>query len=291
MKDKHTDIGYADLHVHTTYSDGMFTPLKVVETALEKGIGAIAVTDHDCVDGVAPTVNAAEGTDLVIIPGIELSAAAEDSEIHILGYFIDHKCPVFAKILGAMRDKRTVRIREMIKRLAEKDIHVDADKVFGAVTDGTIGRMHLARVMVDQNLAFNIREAFEKFIGDGKPFHVKHERLDYIEAIKIIRKAGGVPVLAHPGNMGKDEYIPKYVKAGLMGIEVYHSEHRLAAIKKYEQIAQEHGLIMTGGSDCHGYSKWGGKREGKVLMGKVTVGKDVVDALKTASQKIRERKA
>lgn len=291
MKKNIGEIGYADLHVHTTYSDGMFTPEKVVETALEKGIGAIAVTDHDCVDGVAPAVKAAHGTKLVVIPGIELSAAAEDVEIHILGYFIDHKCPVFAEILGSMRDKRTVRIREMITRLVDKGIHVDAEKVFGAVTEGTIGRMHLARVMVEQNIAFNIREAFEKFIGDGKPFHVKHERLDYVDAIKIVKKAGGVPVLAHPGNMGKDEYIPKYVKAGLMGIEVYHSEHRAAAIKKYENIAGEQGLIMTGGSDCHGYSKWGGKRKGKVLMGKVTVGEDVVSALRAASQKVREHKA
>lgn len=291
MTKKKTNDGYADLHVHTTFSDGMFTPEKVVETALQKGLKAIAITDHDCIDGVAPAMKAARGKDLEVIPGIELSAAADDSEIHILGYFVDHKCPLLAKTLSRMRENRAKRIREMIKRLADKGITVDADKVFAAVTEGTIGRMHLARAMVDQNIASTTKEVFDKYLGSGRPFNVRHERLDYAEAIGIIRKAGGVPVLAHPGNMGKDEYIQEYVKAGLMGIEVFHTEHRSAAIKKYGELAAEKGLIITGGSDCHGSSKLGGKRKGRILLGNVRVGKDVVEALRAASEEIRKKKA
>ena len=290
MTRKKTSEGYADLHVHTTFSDGMFTPEKVVETALQKGLKAIAITDHDCIDGIAPALKAARGKDLEVIPGIELSAAAGDSEIHILGYFLDHKCPLLIKTLSRMRENRTKRIREMIRRLADKGITVDADKVFAAVTEGTIGRMHLARAMVDQKIASTTKEVFDKYLGNGRPFNVRHDRLDYADAIGMIRKAGGVPVLAHPGNMGKDEYIQGYVKAGLMGIEVFHTEHRPAAVKRYGELAAEKRLIMTGGSDCHGVSRSGGKRKGKVLLGKVRVGKDAVEALRAAAGEIGEKK-
>ena len=290
MKNKEIHEGIADLHVHTTFSDGEFTPEDVVEKALEKGLGAIAITDHDCVDGVEPAIKAARGTGLEIVPGIEMSAAVKDIEIHVLGYYIDHKCPVLLKTLAGMRERRVVRIKEMIKRLDEKGIKIPEEKVFSAAAEGTIGRMHLARAMVSESVAATIREVFDKFIGDGRPFHVKHERLEYDDAIKIIRKAGGVPVLAHPGNMGKDEYIPLYVKAGLKGIEVYHSEHRAATTRKYAVIAEEHGLIMTGGSDCHGVSKWGGKKKGEALMGRVRVENDVLISLRAVSAEIRGHK-
>lgn len=288
MKSKDIHEGIADLHVHTTFSDGQFTPEKVVEKAIEKGLGAIAITDHDCVDGIEPAIKAARGTGLEVVPGIEISAAAEDVEIHILGYYIDHKCPALIKTLHGMRERRVARIKEMIKRLEEKGIKIPEGKVFSASAEGTIGRMHLARAMVSESVAATVREVFDKYIGDGRPFHVKHERLEYDEAIKIIRKAGGVPVLAHPGNMGKDEYIPLYVKAGLRGIEVYHSEHRAATARKYAVIAEDNGLIMTGGSDCHGVSKWGGKKSGHALMGKVRVDEGVLDALRQASREIRK---
>ncbi len=291
MTKKKTNDGYADLHVHTTFSDGMFTPEKVVETALAKGLKAIAITDHDCIDGIAPALKAARGKDLDVIPGVELSAAAGDSEIHILGYFLDYKCPVLVKKLSRMRENRTKRIMEMIKRLGDKGISIDTDKVFEAVTEGTIGRMHLARAMVDQKFAATTKEVFEKYLGNGKPCNVRHERLDYTDAISMIRKAGGVPVLAHPGNMGKDEFIQEYVKAGIMGIEVFHTEHRPSVVKKYGELASEKGLIMTGGSDCHGVSKRGGKRKGKLLLGNVRVGEDVVKALKAASEEIRKNKS
>lgn len=287
---KPAQTGLADLHVHTTFSDGQYTPEIVVQKALEKGLSAIAITDHDCVDGVGPAIKAARGTGLEIVPGIEISSGAKDTDIHILGYFIDHKCPLLLKKLSGMRERRVARMAEMLRRLEEKGIKIDEKKVFAAVSEGTVGRLHLARVMVDEGITVTTREAFDKYIGDGRPFHVKHERLEYDAAIHIIRKAGGVPVLAHPGNMGNDENIPMYKKAGLMGIEVYHTEHRSSTVKKYRVIAEENGLIMTGGSDCHGVSKWGGKKKGKPLLGNTCVDISVVEALRKASEGIRKNK-
>ncbi len=275
------DNGFVDLHVHTTYSDGTFTPEKVVEKAVEMGLKAIAVTDHDCVDGIGPTMEAARGTGLEVIPGVEISAAKDETEIHILGYFIGWQDPFLLEIFRKMRENRTERMKKMIHLLHRQGIDLDADRVFAVVSEGTAGRLHLARVMAEENITRDEQEAFDRYIGNGKPCHVAHKRLDYGKAIDIIKKAGGVPVLAHPGTMGKDEYIPFYVQAGLRGIEVYHSEHHTSTNDKYLAIARKYNLLVTGGSDCHGMKK------GRVLIGKVKVGYEVVENLRAEAEKIQ----
>ncbi|MFQ5952336.1 MAG: PHP domain-containing protein [Candidatus Omnitrophota bacterium] len=273
-----------DLHVHTIYSDGTFTPEEVVRKAVEMDLKAIAITDHDCIDGILPTLEAAEGTGLEIIPGIEISAAKGDIEIHILGYFIDWQSPPFTEFLRKMQANRIERMRRIIELLGEKGMKIDADKVLGSISTGAIGRLHLARVMYEEGLVDQVKDAFDLYIGDGKPCHVRHKRLDYDKAISLIREAGGVPVLAHPGTMGEDEFIPDYIKAGLRGIEVYHSDHETPANNKYLKIAEDNGLIVTGGSDCHGMKK------GRVLIGNIKIDYSVVEELREEAEKIRKSK-
>ncbi|MBD3380439.1 MAG: PHP domain-containing protein [Candidatus Omnitrophica bacterium] len=275
--------GEADLHVHTAFSDGVLLPEKVVEKALGLGLRAIAVTDHDCVDGIAPSVSAAEGTTLEIIPGVEISAAAGDREIHVLGYFIEPRDPGLLKTLQKMKHNRMVRMRGILANLKKRGVSVDEDKVFANSGEGTLGRMHLARVLKEEGVVRNTWEAFDKFLGDGRPCHIKHKRLDYRKCIELILGAGGVPVLAHPATMGSDEYIPAYISAGLRGIEAYHSKHRPSASRKYCRMCGELGLIATGGSDCHGVAGW----TGEIMLGKVTVPYGVVENLREEAVKVR----
>jgi len=280
IKDEEVD-GYADLHIHTTYSDGVLTPEQVVQAAVDRGLKAIGITDHDCVDAVAPCMAAAEGTGLEVVPGVEISTAKDETEIHVLGYFVDWLDGTLLGKLQRIRENRVERMRRIVELLNQNGVPISVEKVFEGSMDGTIGRLHLARVMMQENAVKNTKEAFDRYIGDGKPCYVGHRRLDYTDAISMIREAGGVPVLAHPGSMGKDEYIPAYVKAGIRGIEAVHSKHRPPLRDKYIALAEEHGLLVTGGSDCHGM-----KEKDGILIGKVKVGYGIVKALKEEAREI-----
>ncbi len=279
--EKCNNVGRADLHVHTTYSDGMLSPGEVVRGAAGSGLRAVAITDHDCVDGVGPGIDAGSKVGLEVIPGIEISAAKDEIEIHILGYFIDWQEPSLLKKLSRMRENRVERMNRMVCLLRGRGADLSEEDVIGTSPDGTVGRLHLARVMVEKNIVTGAREAFDRYIGDGKPCHVKHERLDYREAIDMIRRAGGVPVLAHPGTMGKDKYIPDYIDAGLRGIETFHTNHAAAASTRYLSLAGEHDLVTTGGSDCHG------TEINNILIGNVSVGYEAVRALYKEAENIR----
>lgn len=280
--EKDNATAYADLHVHTTYSDGMFSPEKVVRTAIGSGLRAIGVTDHDCIDGIEPCIEAARGTALEIIPGVEISAAKDEIEIHVLGYFIDWKDPSLLRKLQRIREDRVKRLKKMVALLCEHGAPVRMEKVFSKDMDGTVGRLHLARVMVEENVAKNTKEAFSRYIGDGKPCHVRHRRLEYTDAIDMIREAGGVPILAHPGSIARDEYLGSYVGAGLRGIEAFHTRHSPAASDRYLAMAEKYGLLVTGGSDCHGMIEKSG-----ILIGKVKVEYRLVVDLREEAEKIR----
>lgn len=271
-----------DLHVHTTYSDGIFTPERVVKEALDRGLKAISITDHDCVDGIQPGMDAARGTDLEIVPGVELSAARNEAEIHILGYFIDWKEPVLARALKEIRESRVRRMKEMIRLINTYGANLNEDKVLRSIPTGTIGRLHLARIMTDEKITKNVREAFDRYIGNGKPCYVNHKRLDYREAIEMIKKTGGVPVLAHPGIKGRDEYIHDYVQAGLRGLEVFYIKHGLLKQGKYLALAKKYNLLVSGGSDCHGAN---GREES--LIGRIKLDYKAVEQLKKEAEAIR----
>lgn len=269
---------FADLHIHTTCSDGILSPEDVVKRASNIGLKAIAITDHDCVEAVNRALKASKNTGLEIIPGVEISSSNGDKEIHILGYFVDWQNKALTDALGRIRKNRVIRMKKMITLLRQKGVNVREEDVIKSDNVTSIGRLNLARVMAKKKKVRNIKEAFDIYIGDNKPCYVKHKRLDYAKAIKIILKAGGVPVLAHPGTKGNESDIPVYVKAGLKGIEVFHSKHPVSVEKKYGKLADEYGLIKTGGSDCHGTPV---KR---ILMGTVTVDSDIVQRLRNEAK-------
>ena len=267
---------YADLHIHTNFSDSTFSPEEVAVCAGERGLSAIAICDHDSVDGIEPCRKAGSSLGVEVIPGIEFTVEKHDAEIHILGYFLGWKTEWFQKKLKEMRDFRIGRIHRMVEKLNAAGIDLSSEDVFALAGRGTVGRLHLAQAMLKTGKVKTFREAFGKYIGFSKPCYVSNMKFPPEEAIETILKVGGVPILAHPGIMNKDEYIPELIECGLKGIEVYHTDHNGSAVKRYEALAKEYGLLATGGSDCHGMGK------GKVLIGTVRVPYELVEKLKEA---------
>jgi len=277
-----TPAKYADLHVHTFYSDSTFSPEEVVSCAKEKGLVAIAICDHDTVDGIDPCMAIGREKGVEIIPGIEMSVEKMDAEIHLLGYFIDWKQDWLHKKLKDIQDSRVERIYIMIEKLNAMGVKVGAEEVFRiAVNKGSVGRLHVAKAMLNSGAIKNLREAFAKYIGFAKPCYVPYTKLSPKETVELILKAGGVPVIAHPDLIGDDKCISEFIEYGLRGLEVYHTDHKPHVSRRYEAMAKELGLIMTGGSDCHGMGK------GKVLLGTVRVPYELVDKLREEAGKIR----
>ena len=272
---------YADLHVHTFFSDSTFSPEEVVDTALEKGLSAVAVTDHDCVDGIAPAAAHAAPSGLEIVPGIELAVEKSGREVHILGYFIDWQAQWLRDTLARLQKSRVDRVYKIVELLKKQGIALDPETVFKIAGRGAVGRLHIAFALLKTKNIRYINEAFSKYIGFMKPCYVPHIKMSPEEAIGIIRRSGGVPVLAHPKTTKNDSLIPEFAAAGLRGIEAYHTDHGKAEEKKYKKIAEKNGLLITGGSDCHGIGK------GRVLIGTVMVDYGLVEKLKQESVKIR----
>jgi len=272
----------ADLHVHTNYSDSTFSPQEVVFHAKHRSLAAVAICDHDSIDGIQPSIDAGEKEGIEIIPGIELTVEKPDAEIHILGYFIGWKLDWFRDQLKKMQAGRVDRVYRIVEKLNKNGIDIRPEQVFALAGKGSVGRLHVAKVMLDMAQVATYNEAFSKYIGFRKPCYVPNIKFTPEEAIKFILSSGGVPVLAHPGLMGHDEYIKELVGYGLRGLEVYHTDHRPSVRKRYEEIAKELGLIMTGGSDCHGLGK------GRILIGNVRVPYEVVDRLRDESKAIQK---
>jgi predicted metal-dependent phosphoesterase TrpH len=245
--------GGVDLHTHTVASDGMLTPRELVAEAARRGVRVLAVTDHDSTDGLAEAIETARRyPPLTIVPGIEINCDVEGAEIHILGYYMDYETAWFQDFCRAQREERRARVRRTAERLAALGMPIDVERVFALVQEGSAGRPHVARVMIERGYVKSVREAFDKYLAAGKPAHVPRKKLTPEDAVRLLRKAGGVPVFAHPGLAGRDELIPSLVAAGLMGIECYYSEHSPAQRGAYLDLCREHGLIATGGSDFHG---------------------------------------
>ncbi|MDI6781291.1 MAG: PHP domain-containing protein [bacterium] len=264
----------ADLHIHTWFSDSTLSPKQVVTYAREMGLKAISICDHDIIDGAREAIEYASNS-IKIIPGVELSAVAMQHEIHILGYFMDMNDSCFNERLEAFRKTRISRIFEMIKKLAAIGIKIDSKQIFEVAGKGSVGRVHVATVLCKENIVSSVQEAFNLYLGYNKPCYIKKTRISPEEAIRIIREAGGVPVLAHPGVSMCDEIIPELVRLGIKGIEAYHPMHPLPLWKHYEKLAKKYRLLITGGSDCHGTAR------GQMMIGTVRVAMDAVEKLRT----------
>lgn len=271
----------ADLHVHTYLSDGTFSPKEVVERAKDIGLSCIAITDHDCVDGVELALEVGKKIGIEIIPGVELTVEEKNAEVHILGFFINYKDEPFLKLLKTIRQSRIERTYQMIEKLKKYNVLIDSKEVFKISGPGSVGRLHVAFVLEKHGYVSSVREAFRRYIGDKAPCYVKHFEISAKDAIAEIKRIGGVAVFAHPYVMGEDRFIPQFVKYGLNGIEAYHSDHPTSASKCYVELAKRYKLLITGGSDCHGLGK------GEILMGKVKVPYELVEELKRCAEKTR----
>lgn len=263
-----------DLHLHTFHSDGTFSAEEVVRCAKELGLAAISVTDHDIVSAV-PEAIAVAGSDLEVIPGVEMTAVFRDRELHILGYGVRIADPEFSAFLDRMQEYRLDRIRKMTGRARELGCTVTYDEVMAIAGPGSVGRPHLAEAMVKKGFVGSPKEAFDKYLKDDGPCFVKGATLTVAEAVKLIRAAGGVAVLAHPHRLVEDAWMPELIEAGIQGIEVYHSDHDAQTAEKYRRMAVAGNLLITGGSDCHGHRKQKGP-----LIGSVKVPYDLLDRLK-----------
>ena len=270
----------ADLHIHTTASDGTLTPEQTVQEAARIGLGALGIADHDTVDGIAPAIAASRDTNVIVVPAVEINTDYGKDEIHILGYYINHESKALNTHLEHFRFERAERGRLIVERLNEMGLNVSLDRVFQIAGKGSVGRPHIARAIVEAGYASSMNGAFGKYLIRGAPAYVPRHKLTPSQAIDIIREAGGVAVLAHPGNSKCDELIPELVKTGLQGIEVYHTDHSSAKARHYNEIARRYGLIATGGSDSHGPDNLK-----TVPIGHVTVDLAVICKLKELAQK------
>jgi len=246
---------FADLHLHTQFSDGTFTPEELVLRAQNVGLACIALTDHDTVEGCARAAAACANVKMEFISGAELTAEHEDTEVHILGYFLDTKNPVLLDRIGKFQAVRQNRINEMCAALNRLGIPLKAESVFALANCKSPGRPHVARALVKEKLIDNLDEAFEKYLKKGRPAWVPKTKMSALEGVELIHQAGGLAVMAHPGLNRTDDIIPGLVKAGLDGIECFHTKHSTVMAERYLEIAEKYDLLVTGGSDCHGFSK------------------------------------
>jgi predicted metal-dependent phosphoesterase TrpH len=240
-----------DLHAHSTASDGSCAPAAVVAAASTVGLSAIALTDHDTTAGLAEAAAAGTRLGIRVVPGVELSAVEGDLETHILGLHLAEPA-VMEEQLVAVREMRLGRAERIVARLNVLGIPVQLDAVLRHAAGGAVGRPHVARAMIDGGWATDFREAFDKYLGNGKAAYVAKERLSLEAAIELIHRAGGLAVLAHPGSQGARERLAALKVIGLDGVEVLHPSHDWEDARKLDVIATELDLVRSGGSDWHG---------------------------------------
>ena len=245
-----------DLHTHTTASDGTLPPRALVRAAARRGVGILAITDHDSTAGLADaSAEAATQPSMTIVPGLEINCDADGAEVHVLGYLLDHEAAWFQAFLREQRAERAARIHRIVARLAELGLPLDAAEVFAVAGEAAAGRPHVATAMIKRGYVRSVREAFDRYLKWGAPAYVSRRHLPPADAVRVIRKARGVPVLAHPGLAHRDDLLPSLVDAGLMGIETYYPEHSAADVERYLRLCRRHDLVATGGSDFHGDRK------------------------------------
>jgi len=245
----------ADLHLHTTASDGRLEPEEVVALAVKVGLDVIAVTDHDTVDGVARALAAAQKFNSIkVIPGVEINTDVAKGEVHVLGYFIDYNDKKLAAILQKLRDSRRERARKMIAKLAGLGVKIDWERVSELAQGGTIGRPHISQAMLEKGYVASEKEAFDKYIGHNGPAYVERYKLLPEEVVRLILDAHGLPVLAHPADIdGLEDFIPKLKASGLIGMEVFYKDYSSDTIDKLAKLATKYDLITTGGTDYHAF--------------------------------------
>jgi hypothetical protein len=246
-------LASVDLHSHTTASDGTLAPRDLVALAVRQGVTILAVTDHDSTGGIAEARDAARAhPELTIVPGIEINCDVDGAEIHVLGYFLELEAAWLQEFLGEQRAERVARVHRVLEKLEALGMPMNADEVFSLVKEGSAGRPHIAQAMVHRGYVRSVREAFDRYLHTGGPASAPRRKLTPEQAVGVIRRARGVPVIAHPGLANRDAMLPGLIEAGLQGIEAHYPEHSAAQTQAYLELCARHGLIATGGSDFHG---------------------------------------
>ncbi|MGM9567472.1 MAG: PHP domain-containing protein [Clostridia bacterium] len=242
-----------DLHVHSTYSDGVKTPMHLGEEAVEAGLGGFALTDHDTIAGWEEIPSVERTYPVTVFPGVELSTEWEGRDVHILGYCMTDMEP-FQKKLAELAACREQRIARIVEKCNDLGLSVSFDEVRSLAGEGTVGRPHVAAVLVKNGYAKDNQTAFDRYLNRGKPAYVERQRFSPMEAVKLIKNCGGYAVLAHPGLDRAIDFLDLLVPCGLDGIEVYHSSHHSVNSAKFASIAEARHLSVCGGSDYHGHS-------------------------------------
>ncbi len=254
-----------DLHIHSTYSDGLLSPKAIVDYAHNCGLRAIALTDHDEVSGYFEACEAAQPHGLEIIPGIEISSMYHDSETHILGYLFDPHNENLLYVTERFRIHRVERAKEIVARLRHMGMPISFDVVRMRAGHGALGRPHIADIMVEEGYVFSFQEAFQKYLGEHKPGYVPKMKLSVEDAISLIHNAGGLAFVAHPGINTDTSNIHSLIEMGLDGIETMHPKHSPFLVESFQELVRKHNLLETGGSDCHG------ARRGEMMLGTLPV--------------------
>jgi predicted metal-dependent phosphoesterase TrpH len=272
-------ISQVDLHLHSTASDGQFSPSELVAMALERDLIAIAITDHDTTAGVDEALEAARGTELEVIPGVEISCDVPHEEVHLLGYYFDHHHPALQGKLGAMRDARLQRAKGMLAKLAALGFPLPWEMVAELAGGDSVGRPHIAQAMVKMGYVASHGEAFDLYIGRNGPAYVERYKISPLDAVSLIKEARGLPVLAHP--LKVTHFLPDLVEGGLVGLEVYYNGYSPEDVRGLAELAHKFDLIPTGGSDFHGSGV------DTVGMGGVKVPVESVERLRALTKKMR----
>jgi predicted metal-dependent phosphoesterase TrpH len=265
---------YADLHLHTNFSDGTYTPEELAGHAARCGFKAVALTDHDTMEGCDRMGAACRERGVEFIPATELTAEHNAYELHILGYYLDSQNARLQTELARFQEVRQQRIVQMVTKLNELGVPIKSDAVFSLANCRSPGRPHVARSLVQGGWCSSLDEAFERFLRKGKPAWVPKFKVSALDAIALIHQAGGVAVLAHPGLNHNDDLIPDMVDAGLDGLECFHTKHSTTMTQRYLEMAEQLHLLVTGGSDCHGMSK------GRPLIGSIKIPYECVERLR-----------
>lgn len=257
----------SDLHIHTSYSDGVFSPEKIVDTALDVGLGAIALTDHDNILSYNLAKEYAKDKSLEIIPGIEINTLYKGYEVHILGYFMDLNDSDFQKLIKTQQQARVKQTKEILALLAKKEgIKIPFENIVKQVAEGgSIGRPHIAKAITNAGGTTSVIEAYNKYINDNSNVYVQRKTVSPFDAVEVIYDAGGIPVFAHPYDVDiADQLTKEMINFGLRGLEAYHRKHSPAIIEYFSTLAEKYGLIVTGGSDFHAPNPI----NGNVVLGK-----------------------
>lgn len=273
-----------DLHAHTTASDGSLTPRELVERAARQGVSALAVTDHDTLDGLGEAIEAGRACGVEIVPGLEISAQYSPGTMHILGYYIALDAPDLNRQLEGLRYARDQRNPRIVAKLRALGFDITLEDVAAVAGGSVVGRPHFARVMIDKGYVASAQEAFDKYLAKGAPAYEEKARLDPQAAVDAIRRAGGVAVLAHPYQLRTrtDEELEgvfaRLKEAGLDGVEVIYSRHNAQQIAAYRRLAERYDLLITGGSDFHGVTK--PDIEVGIGLGQLCVPDELLEAVK-----------